>query len=433
MEDMRSNPNEESLESPEAREEKETLDQATHEAEAHVERTAGHEQAEVIEGLVKDMVKGAPEAVDPTKPPGTSDAQVEEIAEPEGGDDATPINLPDTQQTGLEGATPLPIPKDEDKAGEIGEIEDSDKSELIDLPDTKKVDISATPLPIPQKGTVSKWEFDPPPEHDLPDNKVALDDLPDNEIALDDLPDNEVALTQEEGITPGTAPTEMPPEAGGLDSDEMVGMKFSKPIPAEEETAKFKGEPAMVKGDAGMEPDPPDPDPDYSGMVKGYVGKEPIPPDPDPDYSGMVKGDAGENLQGPPDPDAALPSEMPPENINLDTNEVVGMKFHPTEKVSGPGSPGVDQVSKIDSFTKEGELHGSAIGEDMPDLEAPPISELSEERGYVKQSDEVSKDPAYLKAQDEVSKDPAYLEASERDITDADSSPPEGDEIEEGD
>jgi hypothetical protein len=101
---------------------------------------------------------------------------------------------------------------------------------------------------------------------------------------------------------------------------------------------------------------------------------------------------------------------MPPENINLDTNEVVGMKFHPADEASSPGSPGVDQVSKIDSFTKEGELRETAVGEDVPAVESPPIADIS----------------------DEVSKDPAYLEASERDITDADSSPPEGDEIEEG-
>jgi hypothetical protein len=349
----------------------------------------------VIEGLVKDMVKGTPDVVDQTQPPGTSDAQVEVVAEPEGGDEATPINLPDTQQTDLEGATPLPIPKDEDEAGEIGKMEDGDRSDLIDLPDTKKVDIAATPLPIPKKGTVSKWEFDPPPEHE-----------------------------RDEAII-GTAPTEMPPESGSLDPDETVGYKFYEPVPGEDESAKFKGEHAMVKGELGelsdlsRDAEPPGPDPDYTGMVKGDVGKEPIPPDPDPDHPGMVKGDVGMEPE-PPDPDPDLRSD-----------EVVGMKFHPADEASGPGSPGVDQVSKIDSFTKEGELREPAVSEDVPDLDPPPLADISEERGFSEKVDDISKDPAYLKAQDEVSKDPANLRASERDTTDADSSPPEGVEIEE--
>jgi hypothetical protein len=195
----------------------------------------------------------------------------------------------------------------------------------------------------------------------------------------------------------GTAPTEMPPEMDKSDSDETVGFKFYKPIPADEGSA-------MVKGEVGKEPDPPVPhDPDIRpGEVVG------------------MKFHPGEEVSGSGSPGIDQVSK-------IDSFTKEGELREPAigEEVSGPGSPGIDQVSKIDSFTKEGELREPVMGEDMPDLKAPPISELSEERGYVKQIDELSKDPAYLEGQEEISKDPAYLEASELDITDADSSPPE--------
>ncbi len=314
MDEIRSNPSEESLESSEAREEMETLDEATHEAEAHIEKTGRYEEAEVIEDLVKGMVKDSPEKVELTEAPGMSDASLEKTENGGDRDEVTPINLPNIKKMDIS-ATPPVISKDEIGSG------------------TGAVSMEA-PDPGPH----------PPPE-----------------------------LVEEESIL-GTAPTEMPPEMDK--SDEMVGLKFYKPIPADE---------------------------DGAAMVKGEVGEEPEPPSPDPDTSGMVKG------------------------------EIVGVKFHPGEEVSGSISPGIDQVSKIDSFTREGELYGSAVGEDIPDLKAPPISELSEERGYVKQIDERSKDPTNLEACDGGSKAPANLTDFKLDSSDADSSTPEGDEIEEGD
>jgi len=263
MEDIRSNPEEESLESPKAREEMETLDEATHEAEAHIEKTRDYTGAEVVEGMVKDMVKGSPEAIDPTKSPGASAAGIEKIGEPDDDEDeATPINLPDTQNVHI-AASPLPIPKDDP----------------IDIP-----------IPLPKEADEVGAEA----------ASVSMDG-PDPDP---DPPDVESTLAQEEAIV-GRAPTEMPPEMDKSKSDELVGMKFH---PVEEETAKFKGEPAMVKGDAGMEPDPPDPDPD------------------------------------------------------IRSDEVVGMKFHPADEASIPGSPDIDQVSKIE--------------EDIPD--PPDVEELQQ-------------------------------------------------------
>jgi hypothetical protein len=125
------------------------------------------------------------------------------------------------------------------------------------------------------------------------------------------------------------------------------------------------------------------------------------------------------------------------------------------QETSGSRSSGVEQISKIDSFTREGELRESVIGEDLhslgsspgvdisengvPDLEAPPIVDISEEGGYVKQMDDISKDPAYLTASDGSSKDPADLVACDGsskdpanltdlklDSFDTDSSPLEG-------
>jgi hypothetical protein len=126
-------------------------------------------------------------------------------------------------------------------------------------------------------------------------------------------------------------------------------------------------------------------------------------------YDGnSFKLQSGEGMDPDPVDSTPPPSEMPPESVKLDTDEVPGMKYHPGEEAASSISPGIDQVSKIDSFTKEGELREPAIGE------------------------EISKDPAYLEADEGISKDPAYLEASERDITDADSSPPEEVENDEG-
>jgi hypothetical protein len=126
-------------------------------------------------------------------------------------------------------------------------------------------------------------------------------------------------------------------------------------------------------------------------------------------YDGnSFKLQSGEGMDPDPVDSTPPPSEMPPESVKLDTDEVPGMKYHPGEEAASSISPGIDQVSKIDSFTKEGELREPTIGE------------------------EISKDPAYLEADEGISKDPAYLEASERDITDADSSPPEEVENDEG-
>lgn len=119
MEEIRSNPSEEGLEPSEQNEEIEKLDEVTHEAEAHLEKTGDIEQAEVVEGLVKDMVKGTPEVVDQTQPPGTSDAPLDGVKEPEGGDEATPINLPGPQNEAVDvGSLPIPIPREADEISE---------------------------------------------------------------------------------------------------------------------------------------------------------------------------------------------------------------------------------------------------------------------------------------------------------------------------
>jgi len=119
---------------------------------------------------------------------------------------------------------------------------------------------------------------------------------------------------------------------------------------------------------------------------------------------------------------------------NIQTAEAVENAFielaEENPEVTGSEATGINTVSKIDSFTREGELEesvksgeetpylespsGADISEDeVPDLEDPPIVDISAEGGYVKQMDEISKDPAYLEAEEEISKDPAYLEGQD--------------------
>jgi hypothetical protein len=63
MEDIRSNPEEESLEEPEAREEMETLDEATHEPGAQIEQTNDIQTAEAIEASISELTEVANEDV----------------------------------------------------------------------------------------------------------------------------------------------------------------------------------------------------------------------------------------------------------------------------------------------------------------------------------------------------------------------------------
>lgn len=144
---------------------------------------------------------------------------------------------------------------------------------------------------------------------------------------------------------------------------------------------------------------------------------------------------------------------------NIQTAEAVENAFmelaEENPEVTGSEAIGINTVSKIDSFTREGELEESVkSGEETPylesspsadisedealELKAPPVVDISAEGGYVKQMDEISKDPAYLEAEEEISKDPAYLEGQDEiskdpaylrtsgpDETDADSVPSE--------
>jgi hypothetical protein len=338
MEDIRSNPEEESLESPESREEVETFNEATHEPGAQIEQTGDIQTAEAIEASISELTEVANEVALDDLPDevvvGTASVSMEA---PDPGPHPPP-ELKEEEST--LGTAPSEMPPEMEKSDETVGLKWDESAMVKGSPESTEQIKSlggSDDEALDGKGFVAKEGPTPDPHP----------------------PDNEGMQVLEEEAILREAPSEMPPEMNKLESEEVVGWKFYKPVPAEE------------------------------------------------DLSAMVKGEVSENPDGPTDPD-------------IRPEEVVGMKFHPGEEVTGSISPGVDQVSKIDSFTKEGELREPGMGEDLPDLEAPPISELSEDSGFVKQTDELSKDPA-------------YLEASELDITDAESHPPEGDEIEAGD
>jgi hypothetical protein len=316
MEDIRSTSNEEGQESPEAREEVEALNETTNEAEAYVEKTRSYAEAEAVEGALVDLVKGSPETIDQTAPPGTSDAGVEKVEAKDDKDEVTPINLPSPKDSQI-AASPLTIPQD------VSEVAEGKASVSMEAPDPG-------PLPPPEleeeESTLGTAPSEMPPQMDKSDETVGfkwdesamVKGSPESteqikslggsdEEALDGKGsvakwefDSPPELGRDEAIV-GEAPGEMPPEIDRLESDEVVGWKFYKPVPAEEDlSAMIKGE-MDVRDGIGKEPSDEGggADPDLS-----LIGKEPDGGGgPDPDLGGIGKQPDGDPGGGGPNPD----------------------------------------------------------------------------------------------------------------------------------
>jgi hypothetical protein len=166
---------EESLESGSEGQSSRDLDETTHEPNARVEQKGTIDQAETIEKAVTDLV-GTDRKVSQTDSP---DAAKEELKpaknEAEGGDAATPINLPSPEaRVGGSEEKAEPDPKgsevkvaDEpkskkaEKAGDETETPESLEATPITLPD--KVSLQATPITLPSvEGQVEEAEVELP-------------------------------------------------------------------------------------------------------------------------------------------------------------------------------------------------------------------------------------------------------------------------------
>jgi len=324
MEDIRSNPEEESLEAPEAREEVEALDQTTNEAEAYVEKTRSYAEAEAIEGALVEMVKGSPDTIEQTAPPGTSDAGIEKIEAKDDKDEVTPINLPSPKDSQI-AASPLTIPQD------VSEVADGTASVSMEAPDPgphpppeleeEESTLWTAPSEMPSEMDKSgetvglKWDesamvkgseeeiegtpinqpreiaMDEEPPHSLEANEVgsAAGSVAKEDPSPDPTPpDREGMQVLEEEAILREAPTEMPPEMDRLESDEVVGFKFFKPVPAEEDLS------AMVKGEMDLQ----------EGMSVELEGSG-----PEPHLGGIGKDPSDEG--GGADPDLSVIGKQP--------------------------------------------------------------------------------------------------------------------------
>lgn len=292
MEDLRSNPEEESLESPEAREEVESLDEATHEPGAQIEQTGDIQTAEAIEASISELTEVANENV-----VGTASVSMEA---PDPGPHPPP-ELEEEEST--LGTAPNEMPLEMDKSGETVGLK-WDESAMVK---GSEEEIEGAPINQPRE-----IAMDEEPPHSLEADEVGSaaglvakeDPTPDPHP-----PDREGMQVLEEEAILQEAPTEMPPEMNRLESDEVVGFKFFKPVPAEEDlSAMVKGNPEsteQIKSLGGSDEEALD--------GKGSVAKWEYDPPPERGRDEAIGGEA--------------PGGMPPEMNRLESDEVVGFKF----------------------------------------------------------------------------------------------------------